>query len=63
MNTLHPRAPYSLLVQLGRLFNPEPDPPSPHDPRFLPADIPEMTPDQLMEVRYGRGRTGRSERP
>lgn len=62
MSTSLPRTPNSLLVQLGRLFNPEPDAPSPDDPKFLPADVPEMTPDQLLEVRYGRGRA-RPERP
>jgi hypothetical protein len=44
------------LARLGRLLKAEPGGPSPGDPRFLPDDVPELTPDQLLEMRYGRGR-------
>jgi hypothetical protein len=45
-----------VLAQLGRLISPEPGAPPPGDPKFLPADVPELMPDQILEMRYGRGR-------
>jgi hypothetical protein len=57
VSNLSHQAPLSLvLAQLGRLFSPEPGAPPPGDPKFLPDDVPELMPDQLLEVRYGRGR-------
>ena len=57
MSTLSHRAPLSLvLAQLGRLLSPEPGAPPPGDPKFLPADVAELMPDQILEMRYGRGR-------
>src|SRR5580692_9152381 len=51
------QAPFRLvLAQLGRLISPEPGAPPPGDPKFLPADVPELMPDQILEMRYGRGR-------
>ena len=57
VSNLSHRASLSLvLAQLGRLLTAEPGAPSPGDPRFLPDDVPELTPDQVQEMRYGRGR-------
>ncbi len=57
VSNLSHRASLSLaLAHLGRLLKAEAGAPSPDDPRFLPDDVPELTPDQLMEMRYGRGR-------
>ena len=60
----HPhQAPFGLvLAQLARvlaaataaLLQPERVPP-PHDPVFLP-DFAALTPDQVQEMRYGKGR-------
>jgi hypothetical protein len=44
------------LAHLGRLLKAEPGAPLPGDPRFLPDDVPELMPDQILEMRYGRGR-------
>ena len=55
-NSSH-RASFSLaLAHLGRLLKAEPGAPLPGDPRFLPDDVPELMPDQILEMRYGRGR-------
>ena len=65
MSNLSHRAALSLaLAHLGRLLKAEPGVPSPGDPKFLPDDVPELTPDQILEMRYGRGRadTRRSDR-
>ena len=58
MSNLSHRASLSLaLAQLGRLLRkPNPAPHLPGDPRFLPDDVPELMPDQMLEMRYGRGR-------
>ena len=57
VSNLSHRASLSLaLAHLGRLLKAEPGAPSPGDPKFLPDDVPELTPDQLLEMRYGRGR-------
>ena len=57
MITVLRQAPFRLvLAQLGRLISPEPGAPPPGDPKFLPADVPELMPDQILEMRYGRGR-------
>ena len=57
VSNLSHRASLSLaLAHLGRLLKAEPGAPSPDDPKFLPDDVPELTPDQLLEMRYGRGR-------
>ena len=57
MSNLSHRVSLSLaLAQLGRLLKAEPGAPLPGDPRFLPDDVPELMPDQILEMRYGRGR-------
>ena len=62
--TLPHRAPFGpAFARMGRLLHDRAGirwlahrvAPLPHDPEFLP-DIAPLTPDQVQEVRYGRGR-------
>src|ERR1700687_3598760 len=47
VSNLSHRASWSLaLSHLGRLLRAEPGAPSPDDPKFLPDDVPVLTPDQ-----------------
>lgn len=60
MSTNSYQAPLSLvLAQLGRLLAPEPGAPLPGEPKFLSDDVPELMPDQILEMRYGLGRADR----
>ena len=57
MTTLLHRPSFSVvLAQLGRLLKPEPGDRPSSDPKFLQDGFSVATPDQILEMRYGRGR-------